>query len=680
MKNKSINKRYLILTAIFITACIIFVLQLLNWQVVNGQEYLQKANSSNSYTQTISAPRGEILDRNGVGLAINTNSYNVVFNKIYVDEDSENDLILQLIDIFNSKGEKWIDELPIVIENGEYKFKDGEDSAVAQLKSDYRLNSYATAENCIDRMASKQWYNCENYSMEEKREILSVHYNMNQTGYDYGTPYVFASNVSNNMVAIISENSAQLPGIQISTDSQRSYPNGTIAPHIIGTIGAISKSEYESKADTGLYQLDSRIGKTGIEAALEDTLIGTPGEKQFETTSDGSTSDSTVTIPASAGDTVYLTIDSRLQEVAAQALEQACTSAQKKAKKGEIVTGSVVMLDVNDFSVLCAQSYPSYDLNKAYTDKNYYSDLSTDEVNKPLIARAFEGTYPIGSTMKPAVALAALEEGVITPSTVFNCTHTYMRFAPGFTPTCLGTHGYLSLDRALAVSCNIFFYETSYQLGINTLNEYQTRLGLGQKTGVEIPEQAGVLAGPKEREAGGGTWYQGDTVMAGIGQSDNLITPIQLATYCATIANDGTRLKTHLVEKTTDYSRQNILSENNSDNAEVMADLGVSQENLDIVKSDMRGVVTRSDGTAHSTLGSYDIPVAAKTGTAESFQSDGVTSATDHVTLMVFAPYDDPQIAIGIVLEYGSSGTYTANIAKALMDEYFTEVNPYTAN
>lgn len=676
MAAKQSNRRYITLVIILIAVCLLFVGQLVNWQLVNGAEYRQIADSYNNYKQVIPAARGEIVDAKGVGLAINETSYNIIFNKLYVDKDTQNDLILEMINLFNKEGEKWIDELPIVVTDEEYQFVPGQEAAVERLKKDYRLNSYATAGDCINRMAGPRWYNCENYSTRDKRNILSVCYNMNKNGYNYGTPYVFATGVSPRMVAAVSENSGELQGVQVSMDSNRRYENGTLAPHIIGTIGAISQEEYEKKKDTGQYKLNSKIGKSGIEAALESVLIGTQGERNVQTTNDGSVVNSVVTTPAHSGNTVFLTIDAGLQDVARQALEAACTAAGGKAKPGETVTASVVMLDVEDFSVLCAQSYPGYDLDRAFKNKDYYSSLVENEAERPLIARAFEGIYPIGSTMKPAVALAALEEKTIDENTVYDCERTYMRFAPSFEPTCLGRHGHLSLDRALAVSCNIFFYETGYNLGIQSMNEYQTRLGLAAKTGVEIPESKGVLAGPKERMEIGGEWYQGDTIMSAIGQSDNLFTPIQLATYCATIANNGQRLKTHLVKKTMDYSRQVLISENTKENTEQAALLGVSQENLDIVKSDMRGVVTRADGTAFSTLGAYDVPVAAKTGTAETFESDGVTHATDHVTLMVFAPYEDPKIAIGIIIEHGASGTYTANIAKALMDEYFTNVNP----
>ncbi len=659
------------ITCIVLVICIFlgFVAQLVNWQLVHGEQYREKADSNRNYSVKVEAARGEILDVNGVDLAVNITGYNVVFNKVYAQENNQNNVILTLINIFNSRGEKWIDELPIVVdEDGNYSFVQDKESKIAQLKKDYRLNSYATAKDCINILASEKWYNCENFSPEDKRNVLSVRYNMARTGYSNETKYTFATGVSQDMVAIVSENGQKIKGVEIDISPVRKYVNGLLAPHIVGTIGAISQEEYDEKKSTGIYKLNSKIGKSGIEKSMEDVLIGKDGYEIIETTPDGGIVGRKEGVKAESGDTVYLTLDARLQRIAANALGENIPKAQALVGSNVDVSGSVAMLNVKDFSVLCAQSYPTFDLGAYYEDNNYYNQVLEAKGN-PLYPRVFEGAYTIGSTMKPAVALAALEEGVITSNTNYYCGHTYQRFAPSYTPVCMGTHGSLNLQRAMAVSCNIFFYETGFNLGISNMNLYQSRLGLGQKTGVEIYERSGVLAGPEERKAAGGTWYDGDTIAAAIGQSDNLITPIQLATYAATIANNGVRLRTHLISKITDYSRQNVISENNASNIDVMDTLDVSQENLDIVKDAMRSVVTRSDGTAYYSFGSYEVPIAAKTGTAEN-----VDNSPDHSTFIAFAPYDDPQVAIGIIIEHGKTGTWAANIAKALFDGYFKNI------
>ena len=320
---------------------------------------------------------------------------------------------------------------------------------------------------------------------------------------------------------------------------------------------------------------------------------------------------------------------------------------------------------MKDFSILCAQSYPNYDLTKYMDDPQYREDvLLNKDGTYPMFNRCFEGEYPIGSTMKPAVALAALQEGIINTSTQFRCGHTYYNEdMPTFHPQCMGTHGFLNVTRALTVSCNIFFYDTGYALGINNMNLYQKRLGLGEPTGVEIYESDGTLAGPDTKS----DWYGGDTIMAAIGQSINGITPVQLATYAATIANNGTRMRTHLVDKVTDYSRQTVLEETQP---EVVEENTFDQQVLDTVKEALRSVVTDPTGTGYYSYGSYEIPIGAKTGTAETYLQNG-DADVDHITLIAFAPYDDPQIAIGIVMEHGGKSVYAANVAKAIMTGYF---------
>lgn len=671
-EKKGQSVRVLALVLGILAVFVVFGAQLVNWQLVHGAQYRAQADSTNIYTVKKDASRGEILDANGVSLAVNETGYKVVFNNLYVPKGSLNATILQLVALFESRNEEWIDNFPIVVdENGNFAFKqdDGDgtvDSAISLLKSDYRLQQYATAEECINLMASDQWYDCEGYSNSDKRSILAVRYNMAKTGYNNENKYTFAEGISNEMVAIVSENSQKMPGVSVETYSERKYANGSLATNIVGYIGAIDPDTYEEKKDTGDYQLDSKIGIEGIEAALEDKLVGHRGEQLVEVTPNGTIVSETEKTPATSGNTVYLTIDARLQKIALDALKENVEAAQKEESYGSQCTGSVVVLDVNDFSVLCAQSYPNYDLDKYMNDPQYREDLLLNKDGQNAMwNRCFWQGYPIGSAMKPAVALAALQEGVIDTSTQFRCGYTYYNAdMPDFHPLCTGTHGYLNVIEALTVSCNIFFYDTGYNLGIDNMNLYQRKLGLGELTGVEIYESDGTLAGPDEKE----DWYGGDTIMAAIGQSDNLITPVQLATYAATIANNGTRLRTHVVDKITDYSRQTVLEETQP---EVVEENIFDQEVLDIVKGAMRNVVTSPSGTGYYSYGSYEIPIAAKTGTPQTYLPNSNEYDVDNITLIAYAPYDDPQIAIGIIMEHGGKSVYAANVAKAIMDGYF---------
>lgn len=667
------NGRYLFCGLLILAIMTIYVLRLVDWQLINGASFLITADKTSTATVTMTAARGEILDVNGNGLAVNKTGYAIVFDRAHMTKGTENKTIAQLIALLIKRGEKWVDELPITLdENGQYQFIAGEEKEATALKSkDFlNMNSYATAEDCMAELVRK--YEVSGYSRKETRDIVSVRYNMTKSGFGISTPYTFATDVSKDTIAIISENSQKLPGATGQVTTVREYPGGALLPHIIGSVGAISKEEYDTLKDKG-YALNSRLGKSGIEQAFEDTLRGTAGEKVVETNTKGELTSENVTNPPVPGNTVYLTIDSNIQKVLNASLaqniqgtqaygRQLCAQNYKGRSSGhgeDCVAGGAVVLRVKDFSVLAASTYPSYDLTKYLSDVNYYSSLIQDKA-RPLVNRAFNGVFTPGSSFKPCMACAALQENLITNSSIITCNHTYMRFAPSYTPTCLGTHGPITLSTALAKSCNVYFYEVGWRLGIDNMNLYAKRFGLGTKSGIEISESAGTLAGPAERSAAGGVWQGGDTIQAAIGQSDNLFTPLQLATYCATIANNGVRLKTHLVDKITDYTRKTTVSKTETT---VVDNVGVSQKNLDYVKRGMREVVI--SGTAASTFANYGIAVAGKTGTAE------VPPGSDNEIFIGFAPYDNPEIAVAVVLEHGATGRYCNQVAKDVMDAYF---------
>ncbi len=653
--------RYITCIAILLVIFSLFGLQLINWQIVNGAAYREVADKSSSYTITTEPARGEILDVNGVDLAINITGYKIVFDMLYMPAESQNDIIVKMVGLMDRLEQEWVDELPIVVtEDGGYAFVEGQEDEIEALRSTARLQSYATAEDCINRLAAEDNYDCAEYSAQEKRDIISVRYNMVKTGYNYETPYTFAESITQEAATIVMENSQKLPGVSVEDVPTRKYVNGAIAPNIVGYIGAIDEDEYNQKKEEGKeYALNAKIGKSGIELAYEDQLRGTEGSRTVERSPDGSVISETENTPAVAGNTVYLTIDARLQQVASEAL-RASVEAARKTNPDNTISGAVVALNVKDFSVLCAQSYPSYDMGLFMEDDDYRQQILSDDVNSPMYDRVFMGGYAPGSIMKPAVALAALQEGAINANTTFNCTGALTDFGPQYVTRCMHVHGNVSLLEAMAGSCNVYFMRTGLATGITNLNNYQRRLGFGVPTGVEIAEYTGILAGPDERDP----WLDGNTVQASIGQSDDALTPIQMATYCATIANDGVRLRTHLVSKVTDYSRQNVLEEYNADNIEVMADAGISPENMQLVQESMRNVITSPSGTAYSYFQNYGVAVAAKTGTAEN-------TGGDHTTFMAYAPYDDPEIAVAVIIEHGERGTYSSSVAKAIFDAYF---------
>ena len=589
--------------------------------------------------------------------------------------DTLNATILRLTEIVEAQGEQWLDTLPIQLDAaGNYVFVEGRDDDIAYLKSEdfLKVNTYTDAATCMENLIGRYFEtDGENgdesaqYTKEQLRKIVSVRYAMTLAGFDYRTSavYTFAEDVSQDTVAIVSENSHALPGVTARVTTMRQYENPTLLPHIIGTMGAINAEEYAALQDQGYTQNDE-IGKTGIEAALESTLRGSEGEKRLDIDSDGDVTGETVTKEPENGDTVFLTIDSKLQQAAADALAEQVQAAQRQYSECE--GGAVVVLDTRDFSVLAAASYPTYDLSRYGSDSDYTSALLTDE-NSPLLDRAFGSAFTPGSIFKPAVALAALQEGVITRNTTFTCNHVYMRFAnSGYTPRCTGNHGTISVETALARSCNIFFFETGFYTTIAKMNAYCQQLGLGEKTGVEIDEATGTLASPAEKEAStGGVWTPVDTIQAAIGQHDNLFTPAQLAAYTATIANEGTRKQVHLVDHVTDYSRSETLSTTDPavivDNSDYSF---LSAENLDTVQAGMRAVCTT--GTARANFSDYPIAIAAKTGTAETG-----SASSENTTFIAYGPYENPEIAVAVVIDHGVQGTYSQGVAKAIFDAYF---------
>lgn len=670
-KHKHGRTMFLIITLLIIFG--MFTARLVDWQLINGNKYDQVAKNSTTYTVESEALRGEILDINGEGLAVNTTGYKVVIDKLYMDDDNLNDSIISLITLMDKCGEKWIDILPIILEGESYKFADNMEDEIAELKNkdNLNMNPYSTAEECMNKLIEK--YKCEEYSKKDQRNIISVRYNMNRMGYSKSTPYTFSDEISANTMAIISENFQDVAGIDVRGSTIRTNPNGTSAAHIVGAYGAISSEEYKEKSNKG-YALNDKIGKFGIEKSYEDELRGESGSKMIRASSGGNVLDVVETKNAKPGNTVYLTIDTKYQLLAQQALEEATKEAQDIAKSSgtknsgeDCISGSVVMLDVKDFSIICAATYPTYDLSKYWDD---YTEIASTK-GDPLINRAFQSAFTPGSTFKPLVASAALEEKAISKNTKINCTGVY-DYYQGLKINCMGVHNKIDVIEAIAVSCNYFFNDIGRLIGIESLDSYAKRVGFGSPTGVELcsgEETGGAIAGPENSKKWGNEWYPGNTVQTAIGQSDTLISPVQLATYAATLANNGTRFQTHIVRKIVTYDRNTVIYENNPNNPKIVDNMGVSEENLNIVK---QGMVKAINETYSSVFGDFKIQVAGKTGTAEN-------NGSDHANFICYAPADNPQVAIGVMIEHGAKSSVAMNVAKKLLIEYFKD-NPVASS
>lgn len=652
-EEKSYKYRKRVVFGLFLIVMCAYIFRLIDWQLINGAKYRELANNSNAYVFKTEAIRGEIVDVNGVGFAVNDTGYSLYFDKINYDKDKINNVILSLIKLTESRKEKWIDLLPIVSNgDGSYAFIQDKDNLVTMLKSKSVLdvNENATANDCINKLVDK--YHCESFSKDEQRKIASVRFNMTRTGFDssYTTPYIFAEKVSPELVSIVLENSDKYPGVKVTTSLTRKCLNGTIAPHIIGYVGALTKEDYDELKSKG-YSYNDKKGKDGIEEAMESELRGKGGKKYVEISRKSNTEMKVLeTQNAQPGHTVFLTLDAKLQKIATESIIKNVQSIG-----GNCHAGGVVVLDVRDFSVLAAASCPGYDLDKYLNEDGYYSKLLNDS-HKPLIDRAFGTGFAPGSTFKPAVACAALQEGKINRGSTFYCSHGYMNIR------CTGSHASIAVEDALRVSCNAFFMQAGQSVGIDVLNYYCKKLGLGVKTGIEISESAGTLAGRQLKEGRGVDWTLTDTLQASIGQSENLLTPLQMATMAATIANGGHRYKTHFVRKVTDYGRDSVIWENDPNKPTLLEETGMSPANLDIIKNGMRRVVT--GGTAAGQI-TAKYSAAGKTGTAE-------TNFGSNKTFICYAPYDKPEIAIAVMIEHaGENVGPTFRVVNDILAAYF---------
>ncbi len=668
---------------------LIYVIQLANWQLVNGAFYQQEAMSNRTDAIEISAARGEILDRDGNVLAGNHTVYEVIYNALYMDDSRRNNTILEVVDLLEELGEKWRDVLPIRLdEEGNYCFLEDEEDGVAKLKTFLNLADYATADDCMEELSKR--YHYQGHSKEDTRTVASVRYCMTSENFSIYEPYVIASSVSPETVGIFGEYHDRWAGIETRVNVERYYPDGTLAPHIIGYTWGISDKDleaaekegklYDSEENVAGYKSNERIGSVGAEAAFEDDLRGRRGLQAVFTDENGDVVTTATKEQPEQGHTVRLTLDSKMQRIANESLERNIKANKNSGAKDDkrahdCRSGAAVAIELEDFGVLACSSYPSYDLNLYLEDDDYRNEALSNNEDQPLFCRALQGVYAPGSVFKPMVAVAGLQEGVISDSdAIYDCD------GPGILGVfkyedlelhCTGKHRGVGLYEAIAESCNCYFAELGKQLGIRKLDAYAKYFGLGEYTGVELYESTGNMTNPQtyleiHREQGD-EWTDGNTCQAAIGQADNWFTTMQLATYTATLANGGRRMKAHFLEEVTDYSRQELVRRYEPEelfNAEISPDV------LGVVRQAM--IQAGLTGTARSVFSDYPITVACKTGTAQTSGLKWDEGGTEeNISFIGYAPANDPKIAVAVVLEHGSSGAYAMNVAKDMLDYYF---------
>ena len=669
---KSSKIKYNMLSMFVYIIGIILLVQLFNLQIVKGQEYREQSNTRLTRESTLKAARGNILDRTGNKIVSNTMGFRLDLYKTKVDSETLNNTILKLVNILEKNGDSYYDNLPITVEP--FAFNISDEDEIKKWKKNNKLDENASAEDCF--YALKEKYEIQSNDILESRKIMAVRYEISQNGYSSTKAVEICGNLSRTSAMEISENSSQFAGIDIVTEPIISYTSGSLASHILGTVGKIDPNELEGKEDT--YGMNDLIGKTGIQYVFEDLLKGTNGVRQIDMDIEGTVTGEYVAEEAIAGSDVVLSIDSNIQAATEKALKDNITkiSTGGFASRSEADAGAVVVMNVKTGEILAMASYPDYEpqlfvngiSNEKYQEYNAVSALYN---------RAISGTYAPGSIFKMVTAIAGLETGAINVKTTINDTGVYPY---AHKPVCWiyteygKGHGFLNVSQAIKHSCNYFFYEVGNRIGIDTLEKYAKYFGLGKKTQVELPsESTGVVASQKRADEENRIWYLGETLSASIGQSYNNFTPIQMAKYISMLANGGKNVDVTLIKTVIDsngnqMSKQQIdeyvnnkLGFSSDDNVE---DLNISQENLRAVLEGMKGVTSESGGTAYSTFAGFNVEVAGKTGTAQ------VGNKTNG-WFAGFAPYDDPEIAIVAVVENVTHGGYTAEIAKDILAEYF---------
>ncbi len=671
-KEKNNRIRYNIITILVYLIGIVLLAQLFNLQIIHGAEYRETSNVRLTRESVLKADRGNIKDNTGTLLAGVEAQNTIVLYKTKVSNQVLNDTILRLINLLSQNGDKYVDNF--LMDVNPYRFKLTEEESQKKWKKANNINEDATAEETFNYFKNK--YEITTDNVEDARKIMAIRYEISYQGYSNTKSIQIAQNISRNTLLEIKERNSDFPGVEITEEPKRVYPLGNTASHIIGRIGRIEEEELKGNEDT--YDQNDIIGKSGIEYVFEEFLKGKNGVKQIDMDVEGTITNEYIAKEAVAGNDVILTIDSKLQATAEQAIknniERIANGAFGKASPAD--AGVAVVLNVKTGEVLAMASNPDYDPS-AFVNGidentwNYYINGDT----KPLENKAISAMYSPGSTYKMVTALAGLETGAITTTDKIRDTGIYRKYNSSWKCWKISGHGYLDVSNAIERSCNYFFYELGDRVGIDTLAKYSYYLGLGHKTGIELKgEIPGVLASNEIAKQENRVWNPGETISAAIGQSYNTFTPIQMAKYVAMVANRGKKLDVTIVKSIIRPDGSEIprneyeskVSEKLGLTPDNTEEMGFNEANIQAILEGMRGVTSESGGTAYSTFRDFDIEVGGKTGSAQT----GVEGKTN-AWFVGFAPFDNPEIAIVVFVRNGGSGGYTAEVARDIIAQYF---------
>lgn len=679
-KRANINLRFNTLTILIYIAGIILIARLFSLQIVHGAEYREQSNTRLTRESTLEADRGAILDRTGTELVTSKMEFSLEMYKSKVDTDTLNIAILNMIQVLEKYGCTYSDTFPINI-GDTFEFTISDDT-LASWKKTNKLDSEITAEEAFYKFRDK--YKIQNTEdINEIRKIIAIRYLITQKGYSSIRAVTISDKIPREAVAEFSESSEKFAGINIVVKPIREYTSGNLASHILGYASKIDANEYEKRKE--YYSSNDIIGKTGIEYVFEEYLKGKNGTKQIDMDVDGTTTAEYISEEAVSGSDIVLTIDANLQKVTEDAL---AANIQKIASGGfgkayDAKAGACVVMNVNSGEVLAMASYPDY------TPSDFVGGISNenwakyrDNTSKPLVNKATQNSYSPGSTFKMVTAIAGLQSGAIDLNTKINDTGIYKKYRD-YQPRCWiytdyhRGHGYLDVSGAIEKSCNYFFYETSDRMGIDTLEKFAKFFGLGQKTGIELQsETAGVVSGresKKKLHPDSPNWSAGDTLQSAIGQFDNEFSPLQMARYISMLANGGHKIDVSIVKTIrnadgSEVSRDEInkfINKKLELEDDTSEDIEINQSYLKAVLEGMKSVTSDSGGTAYVRFKDFNISVGGKTGSAEAAGNQV------HAWFVGFAPFENPEIAIVVMVENGGHGNYTAEVVRDIMAEYF---------
>ena len=666
---RKFNIRYIPLYIIYAAACIFFIVKLVNVQITGTDRYVKTMSLTHEREVVVQSLRGEIYDRNGTPLV--TNEYTQLLELDYASTPNDirerNEALASVITVL-TKNDREIETIMPVL--GTYPHIEYDEEALSSQTAQNRMYRFLLYHNiksgvlCIDLyeelLKDYKLLDADGehiYDTDTEDKLIRLLYSLEATNFAPGNPYTLLSGIDLPLATSVLESGCK--GVYIKKEYKRVYGVPGVGSNILGRVGKIPENKMEEYLAKG-YSYDAVIGLNGAEAAFEDILRGEDGITVYVEDDYGNVLQTYVKKEAVPGKNVYLTIDIQLQEAAEKALaeqvrkvhdEAVASGKQNSGEKAD--SGALTVRAVKTGEVLALASYPTYDLTTFSQD---YEALAADPA-KPLFDRSISGTYQPGSTFKLATTIAALMSKTITPYTRINDTGQY-KYYPDYQPWCWKRdgHGELELIDAIGVSCNYYFYETGRLTGIDTLNKYCKQIGLGDYTGIELPEAKGILAGPEYKESIGKRWYSGDTLAAAIGQSDNSFTPLQLSSYIATAVNGGTRYKSTILLKTCNFSG----SEEEKNAPVILGQVEMDEVCLQSVKSGMKRSKELTTATKN-----YKFPVGTKTGTAQTSQTN------NNAVFVAFAPYDDPEIAISCVIENGAAGGNAAPPVLNTISYYF---------